>query len=75
MIVMNFSETISPMIIPLKREIISELYKRESEIAEKSPLFPNINLGFYQESGKYAMHKRGTMARFFHYDNMVTIQP
>ena len=44
---MNFSETVEPIIIPLNKEIIKELFNRELEISEKTPLFKGINLGFY----------------------------
>ena len=72
---MNFNETIEPVIIFINKEITKELFNRELEISGKSLLFPGINLGFYQESGKQAMHKRGMMSKFFQEENMTKIQP
>ena len=75
LLVFNYHETLMAMIIPLNKKILKEMYVRELEILEKTEVTPSFNFGFFLESGKEALHKRGIFSKFFHQENMKLIQP
>lgn len=67
---------IKPFLLINNHELIKEIMLIENDcLIRQPPLELPIHLGFFQQNGPEALHKRAIFSKFFHYDQYKDLTP